>query len=244
MSNRALRALELFGSDDSITFEEFITYKYDMTYSPESDVVKMVGMIVDASAPSEPDLLEGIELLKGWDFQANPDSNAAALAILTLYDLAQTSETFSGSKLIGGEFTSAEVLASFERTVKNLKDQFGRLDVPWLDVNRLIRGDVDLGMGGGPDLLHAIYGGLQEDGRLKGYSGDSFIMLVAWDPEGQVQSFSIHQYGSATLGDDSVHFADQSPLFVDRQLKPVWLDEADIRANLEREYRPGDELTD
>jgi len=28
---------------------------------------------------------------------------------------------------------------------------------------------------------------------------------------------------------------------VRRETKPVWFDEADIRANLEREYRPGEE---
>jgi len=37
-------------------------------------------------------------------------------------------------------------------------------------------------------------------------------------------------------------YADQSPLFARRQLKPVWFDEAEIRANLEREYRPGEEV--
>jgi hypothetical protein len=31
-------------------------------------------------------------------------------------------------------------------------------------------------------------------------------------------------------------------MFVNRQLKPVWLDEAEIRTHLEREYRPGEEL--
>ena len=66
-------------------------------------------------------------------------------------------------------------------------------------------------------------------------------MLVTWDREGQVHSRSIHQYGSATLDEDSPHYADQSPLFARRELKPVWLDEGDIRAHLEREYRPGEE---
>lgn len=34
----------------------------------------------------------------------------------------------------------------------------------------------------------------------------------------------------------------RTPLFVSRQLKPVWLDEAEIQAHLEREYRPGEEV--
>jgi penicillin amidase/acyl-homoserine-lactone acylase len=55
-----------------------------------------------------------------------------------------------------------------------------------------------------------------------------------------VHSRSIHQYGSATLDESSAHYADQAPLYANRQLKPVWLDEAEIRAHLEREYRPGE----
>jgi penicillin amidase/acyl-homoserine-lactone acylase len=81
-----------------------------------------------------------------------------------------------------------------------------------------------------------------EGGRLKGGAGDSYVMLVTWDKDGRVHSRSIHQYGSATLDETSPHYADQSPLFVQRQRKPVWLDEADIRVNLEREYRPGEEI--
>jgi hypothetical protein len=30
------------------------------------------------------------------------------------------------------------------------------------------------------------------------------------------------------------------PLFAAGRLKPVWMDEAEIRAHLEREYRPGE----
>jgi penicillin amidase/acyl-homoserine-lactone acylase len=62
---------------------------------------------------------------------------------------------------------------------------------------------------------------------------------VEWDREGRVHSRSLHQYGSATLDQRSPHYADQAPLFAARRLKPVWMDEAEIRAHLEREYRPG-----
>jgi acyl-homoserine-lactone acylase len=242
MSNRALRASELFSSDESITFEEFITYKYDMTYSRDSDIPNLVKILLDVPKPEDENLQKGMEILREWDFEADPESPGATLAILTLYDLARTSQSFSGSRLIGSEFVAQEVLDSYQRTVESLVENFGRVDVPWGEVNRLIRGDVDLGLGGGPDLLHAIGGRLQEDGRLKGYVGDSYVLLVRWDADGRVQSLSIHQYGSATLDEDSPHYADQSPLFANRQLKPVWFDEADIRANLESEYRPGEEL--
>jgi penicillin amidase/acyl-homoserine-lactone acylase len=79
---------------------------------------------------------------------------------------------------------------------------------------------------------------------LIGHVGDSYVLLVAWDAEGRVRSSSIHQYGSATLDEKSLHYADQSPLFVRRELKPVLFEEADVLANLESAYRPGEELSE
>jgi hypothetical protein len=57
----------------------------------------------------------------------------------------------------------------------------------------------------------------------------------------RVRSYGIHQYGSSTLDESSPPFADQSSLFVCRELKPVWM-EAEIRAHLEEEHRPGEEM--
>ncbi len=242
MTNRALRALELFGADASITFQEFMTYKYDMAYSAESDVALYVEMILNAPLPTDPDVREGVEILRSWDLRTDPENTGAALMILTLHYLNEADADIKPSALVGGEVGSSELLESFTRAVRTLKEEHGRLDVPWSQVNRLRRGKVDVGLGGGPDTLHAIYGELRKDGRFNGFVGDSYVLLAAWDADGRVRSFSIHQYGSATLDENSPHYADQAPLFARRELKPVWFDETDIRANLERVYRPGEEI--
>jgi acyl-homoserine lactone acylase PvdQ len=38
----------------------------------------------------------------------------------------------------------------------------------------------------------------------------------------------------------SKHFADQAPLFVRRETRPVWRTPEEIRAHLEAEYHPGE----
>jgi len=67
------------------------------------------------------------------------------------------------------------------------------------------------------------------------------VLLVHWDKSGAMSSNVIHQFGSATLDETSPHYDDQTPLFAAREMRPVWRTEGEIRAHLEREYRPGHE---
>jgi len=232
MTNRALRARELFEPDTSVTWEEFNTYKYDMKYSDDSFLAKTLDQLATITPPDDPKIKEAITILKNWDRDTNPESTGAALAVLTILPLNNSKGTVPSDE---------KIMASLTNAVTLLVKTHGQLDIPWKNVNRLVHGDTNLGTGGGPDILHAFYGGLnEEDGTYTGRAGDCYVMLVKWDKDGNLQSESIHQYGSATVVPESPHYADQSPLFVKRQLKPVWYEESDIRANLEVEYSPGE----
>ena len=233
LTERARRALELFGSDPAVTEEEFTTYKYDMTYSSDGDMPRYIELILAAPMPADPEVQEALELVRSWDMQATPDSRGTALVIWTLQSLGFPKPD---------EIEPTELAQAFAETVETFEQNHGGVDVRWSDVNRLQRGQLDLGLGGGPELLHAVMGVQLDDGHLQGTQGDSLVLLVTWDKYGAVHSRSIHQYGSATLDRTSPHYADQAALFANRQLKPVWLDEAEIRAHLEEEYRPGEEM--
>lgn len=239
MTNRALRAIELLGSDPSITEEEFYTYKYDMAYSKESAMAKLVTRIKTIALPDDPLMREAMGILSRWDLRTDPGNTGTAIAVMSHHFILRMGQ---GGERDLNSVPDENILAGFNKAARLLKEKHGRIDVPWRAVNRLIRGMVDLGMGGGPDILHAVYGSLQKDGRFKGEVGDSYILLVTWDRNGRVRSRTLHQYGSATINEKSPHYADQAPLFVDRKLRPVWRDEAEIRSHLEREYRPGEEL--
>jgi penicillin amidase/acyl-homoserine-lactone acylase len=229
-TNRELRALELFGNDREITREAFERYKFDTAYSKRSTTALRLQSLVTGPPPADPLAHRGFELLQRWDLNANVENPAAALALMTMSPPHDNQPR---------PIAHDELVRRLERAAHDLQDTFGRLDVPLGEVTRLRRGTVDLPVGGGPDTLRAIYTERDGDGRRRAIVGDSYILLVEWDRAGKVSSRSIHQYGSATSRPDSPHYADQSPLFARCELKPVWLDEADIRAHLEREYRPG-----
>lgn len=231
MTNRGWRALELFGEDESITREAFDACKFDQRYSRRSMVGGLWEAIV-ALGPFEDNMLrEAQALVREWDFSAAPDSRAAALVILT-------GEPIIRAQLMGS--TPPELEAQFRDAAAFLMRHHGRLDVPWVDINRLVRGDVNAGLGGGPDVLNAVYGNRMPDGTLHGHSGDCYILQVEWDPEGNVSSRSVHNFGAASTRPDSPHYADQVDLFVNHRFKPVRLDREDLLSHAQAAYRPGE----
>jgi penicillin amidase/acyl-homoserine-lactone acylase len=232
LTNRARRLLELFGQDNAITASAFDRIKYDTRYSAESNVVRRLRALIGGPPPQDPLAREGIDLLRRWDFGTDIGNPAAALGLMTLRprDDDQLPTVSRG-----------DLVLRLEESARRLQERFGRLDVPFGEVHRLRRGELDLPVGGGPDTLRAIFARESTDGRYVASSGDSHILMATWDREGQLTARSITPYGSATLDRRSKHFADQAELFARGELKPVWRTEAEVRAHLEREYVPGDE---
>jgi len=89
---------------------------------------------------------------------------------------------------------------------------------------------------GGSVFAYAI----NPDGTLTATGGDTFIMFVTWDRQGKLSSDSIHQFGSATLDQNSPHYDDQTPLFVAMKTKPVLFTQAQLAEHIEVAYRPGE----
>jgi len=54
---------------------------------------------------------------------------------------------------------------------------------------------------------------------MNAFAGDTHIMYADWDEAGELTLQSIHQYGAATLDENSPHFSDQVPLFARGEYK-------------------------
>lgn len=226
VTNRTRRALELFEADESITWEEFEAYKFDLYYSKESDAAKAREAILAVSGIDDPLLKEAVELIRAWDLSTHEDNTSAALAITTINQSRSKPDSIMDTLL---------------KNAKKFKEMHGRLDIPWNQFNRIQKGKTDIGVGGGPDILHCVSPRYIEEGtRSKGRHGDGYTTIVRWDKDGNLTSKSLHQYGTAVEDESSPHWDDQIELMRTRTMKPVWFTEKDIRANLEREYRPGE----
>jgi len=239
-TNRSLRSAALLAADPSIGFEELVAIKFDVVYDEASAPVRLVERILGLGLEGTSDELDrALGTIARWDRSADRSDRSTALVVVTMAKLLDAGVDFNPSQL--GEpidVSDVELSEAFAAAVEELVGRFGRVDPTWGEVNRLVRGDVDLALDGGPDLLRAVYGRL-EDGRFEGIAGDAYVLVVSFRPDGSVTSRSVHQFGSATLRTDSPHYADQAELFARNEFKPVWFDEEEIRAHLEAEYRPG-----
>jgi len=230
-TNRALRVHETFGSDKSITQEEFYQYKFDTKYSRQSVMAVNLKKFLTEASSKDPDINKALELLRNWDLDTDSSSTATHLAIRAIRP------QFNPAKY---EYDAEKIMDRLKKAVSWLNENFGRLDVKWGDIQRLQRGKTDLSLSGGPDILRAVYS-KEKDDKYVGIAGDCFYEIVEWDSDGNVSAKSIHQFGTATQDTSSIHYDDQAQLFARHQMKPVWMKLEDIKLNLERSYRPGEE---
>jgi acyl-homoserine-lactone acylase len=239
-TNRSLRLRSLLSADGAISSDDLRAIKLDRGYAPESDLVRWAERLVALAPADDPHERRALELLVAWPREAAVDADGmAVLAAVTAELDADEEVELPPGRLVGTEVSDAQLIGAFERGVAWLVEHHGTPDVAWGEVNRLIHGDVDLPLGGGPETIRAVYGRPTDDGRFRGVAGDSYVALVAWSAEGEVSSVTVHQFGAATDDPDDPHHDDQAPLFAAEVFTPTWFDADDLAAHVEQRYRPG-----
>ncbi|MEP1446188.1 MAG: penicillin acylase family protein [Paraglaciecola sp.] len=229
MTNRALRIEALFGGDESISREEMRSYKYDNRYAQGSVVDQVIKRLLAMSFTSNSQMQSGQQLLQSWNLTTDAESRSAALGVLTAtpFVMAQMRNE-----------PEPELVETFQNALQLLHTHFGRIDPKWGEVNRLARGDNSWPLSGAPDVLRAVYGVFDvEAGFQKATAGDSYIMFVEWDSNGNVSSRTIHNFGSATLDATSIHYNDQAPIFSSESERSLPLDRASLMAEKTSDIR-------
>ncbi|WP_439107934.1 acylase [Congregibacter sp.] len=231
VTNRALRLKRLLDAKELLSRDDFYRIKYDVFYDEELDAIKRLREFLAKGKETIPDELHAaFDLLASWNLGTQSDNRAAALAVLTMTPLIDSRQRRDG----------VDIAQELARAQAHLQTHFDRIDPAYGDVVKHVRGTASWPLDGGPDILRAVYTEADQDnGELHNVAGDSYIMFVEWDAEGEVSSRAIHNYGSATLDESSPHYADQAPLFVEHRDKPVRLDLEELLPHASRDYRPG-----
>ena len=113
-------------------------------------------------------------------------------------------------------FTKNILYKALLETKEHMLEHFGKTQVKLGTYQKLVRGDKELPVFGLPDVITSMASVPHMDGKSKVVSGESYIELVKFTPDG-VEIESVISYGSS---DDpsSKHYSDQMELFT--SLKP------------------------
>ena len=238
---RAQRMMELLGDDTSITVEEMKKIPWDNYVLVAEHAKPLIGSAIERLKTAAPARATGIkragELIGKWDNGCDVDNTGTALfeawfsAYRRLFPAAPVRDLVSRM----GFATPVEMdaaIRALEEAVSFLLKEHGRLDVRWGNVHRMRRGSVDLDVGGADaiDPLNLVVKGQRVDGTWYAAGGHAFVMVAHMTEP--VEAFTVVPFGSSERP-DSVHYADQMPLFARSVLKEAWFREDDILSNLE-----------
>ena len=240
---RGRRALQQLEQEDEWTFGALQELSMDR-YMLQADwyVTALGEGYADyGSSPAIDDsqaLAMAAAVFDGWDFMADTDSAAMTLFV-------EWSQVVSGDISLSSpppeeidEGMMVAALNALGDAVRSLEAQYGSAQVPWGDVHRIRRGDVDLPIGGGPGgSLPSLFltGTVTEAGGI-GYtgSGSSYMLLTRFAPDGTVSAVSIKPWGNSE-DPESPHYSDLTEIYARSQYKDFWYYREDVEAHLESE---------
>lgn len=238
-NNRSLRAKYLISQFDGkkLTYDDFKQIKYDDKFNENMYTYSCEGLHVFFTLTVEeyPDLKESIEALQDWNMSADVDNKEATILLFAMNNIIDKIRD-RGTAYECNAFGKEEYVEALRKAQKHMLKHFGKIRVPLGEAQKLVRGDVELPIGGAPDVIAASMSSDYKDGMLKVDVGDSYIMLLKYSKD-SVEIETVHAYGSSA-NPDSPHYTDQMEMFVNHEYKKMTLDKHEVFAKAKKIYHP------
>lgn len=204
-------------------------------------------------------LEEVIAVLKKWDYRCGENSVATTLAVLwgekllpLMVKIKDKGDQVEVAKYFAANATADELVKPMLAVIKELKNNFGKWQVSWGEINRFqrISNDIEYRFDDNKPSLpiaytSATWGMLPSyssktfTGTAKryGYHGNSFICAVEFGKKIKAKSLLA---GGESGNTNSKHFFDQGLMYSKGQFKDVLFYKEDVLKFAESTYHPGE----
>jgi acyl-homoserine lactone acylase PvdQ len=242
LNTRGERIFQVLGQDKKFTLEEMIELGFD-TYIIAADViVPLLSKAYDNAAEARRDarLTRAIELIRGWDKRSSRES----VAYTHIHFWGKSYRRLHGGKF--GRFNSHDrgkidvgsadeqrmALEALEDALKEIEKTYGKAEVPWGEINVVVRGGTfPLGGEAMYGVLHPDEGVEMDNGQIHCNDGWGHLLVVMEaGADAPKQVWSLLPYGQSEHP-SSPHYNDQAKLHSERKLKRFWLTPEEILAH-------------
>jgi acyl-homoserine lactone acylase PvdQ len=235
LNTRGERLFQVLAGDRKFTLEEMTELGFD-TYIMAADAI--VPLLHEASVTRAKDgpVARAAETLQSWNRRSAEDSVATtylfywAKAYEELFTAAKFSRfnAYDRAKIdIHSTEEQDRAWRALEEAVEHIEKRFGKAEVPWGQINVVVRGGkfpMD-GIGEIFNPLHPDEGPAQENGQMYCNDGWGHLLIVMEGNPKQV--WSLLPYGQSEHV-SSPHYNDQAKLHSERKAKRFWLTPTEI----------------
>lgn len=231
-NNRSKRFEELVKPLNKVSYADFKRIKFDRQYPSIFAFPSNIDTLFLLNAEQYPDIAELITQLKTWNKNADAESIGAGCFFMVQTIAGRNKALYNSNKPI----TTDQAIALLRAAKTDMLRDFGKTTIQLGDVQKLVRGNVEIPLPGLPDVLAPMYSVPYKDGKYKGFQGDAYIELVRFTKDGPIIE-SINVYG-ASARKNSPHYTDQMEMFTKQQTKKMTLNKAEVYRNAVRKYCP------
>ncbi len=238
--NRGERYKELLENHQGVfSWKDFLRIKFDKSYVQKGCYTDRFRAAYELDETKYPDIADAIKKLKSWNLSGEADNKEAALAMV-FHDILMKKNNgpFALLMIRNQKISEAESVAALRKARQFLQKHHGSLDIPLGQVQRHIRGNINIPASGLREVSRAADAKLydKKKGIYRIVSGDGYIQLVKFGgvyPE----IWSVNAYGASSKP-NSPHFTDQMEMFQREEFKLMTFDKNLILLNAERKYSP------